>query len=119
MREISVNDGTITLDDENYLLDSEEWNQEVASAIARQVGIDELDEEQLEIIQFLRDYYRKYNAFPILNYVCSHTGQPKKCMNREFINPMNAWKIAGLPKQEGVHFVTVDGQHFQMEDFPG
>jgi tRNA 2-thiouridine synthesizing protein E len=119
MQEISVGGKTVTLDDENYLVDSGQWDLEVAKAIANKLGYDELDEEQLEIIRFLRDYYNKFNAFPILNYVCMHTDQPKRCMNREFINPMNAWKIAGLPKLDGVHFVSVDGKHYQMEDFPG
>jgi hypothetical protein len=31
-------------------------------------------------------------------------------VNEEFINPMKAWKIAGLPKPDLIGFVSVDEQ---------
>ena len=119
MSEVTVAGKKIALDKEGFLINQDDWNHEVAREIAKGLGIDDLDEEQLEIIEFMRNYYHKFNAFPILNYVCQHIDQPKQCVNKEFINPMNAWKIAGLPQQDGVHFVTVDGKHYLMEDFPG
>ena len=119
MSDVTVAGKKIALDEEGFLVNQDDWNFEVAREIAHNLGIDDLDEEQLEIIDFMRKYYYKYNAFPILNYVCKHIEQPKQCVNNEFINPMNAWKIAGLPKQDGVHFVTVDGKNYLLEDFPG
>lgn len=119
MGDITVAGKSVRLDDEGFLANQEDWNRDVARAIARNEGIDELDDEQIEIIEFLRGYYHKFNAFPILNYVCKHIEQPKECINNEFINPMKAWKIAGLPKMSGVHFVTVDGKNYLLEDFPG
>jgi len=35
----------------------------------------------------------------------------------EFDNPEKAWKIAGLPKFDGVHFVKLDGERYKMEDY--
>lgn len=105
----------ITLDNEGFLVDQEDWNHDVARVIAKQTGIDELNDEQMEIIEFLRKYYQKFNAFPILNYVCKHVKQSQSCLNDEFINPMNAWKIAGLPKLDGIHFVAVDGKKYKLE----
>lgn len=119
MLDFTVNGKKVALDEEGFLVDQADWNHDVAREIARMEGIATLDDEQLEIIEFMRNYYTKYNAFPILNYVCKHVDQPKKCVNDEFINPMKAWKIAGLPKMSGVHFVTVDGKNYLMEDFPG
>lgn len=119
MSEITVGGKAIEVDEEGFLVNQDDWNFDVARELAKQVGIYDLDEEQFEIISFMRKYYNKYNAFPILNYVCRHIDQPKQCVNDEFINPMKAWKIAGLPKMSGVHFVTVDGKNYQMEDFPG
>jgi hypothetical protein len=29
---------------------------------------------------------------------------------------MKAWKIAGLPKLDLVHFVSVDGKHYMLEE---
>lgn len=119
MNEITVSGKKIVLDDEGFLVNQDDWNFEVAREIAKQMGINTLDDEQLEIIAFLRNYYNKFNAFPILNYVCKYIEQPKQCINNEFVDPMKAWKIAGLPKLSGVHFITVDGKNYLMEDFPG
>lgn len=119
MGEITVAGKKIALDEEGFLVRQEDWDCDVAKEIARREGIAALDEEQFEIIQFMRNYYKKFNAFPILNSVCRHIAQPRQCINKEFINPMNAWKIAGLPKLDGVHFVTMDGKNYIMEDFPG
>jgi tRNA 2-thiouridine synthesizing protein E len=105
------------IDEEGFLTDKEKWNEETAKIIAKHEGIEDLTEEKLVIVKFLRDYYRQFEAFPILNYVCKNTKQPRGCVNEEFINPMKAWKIAGLPKLDGIHFVTVDsGENFIMEE---
>ncbi len=49
--------------------------------------------------------------------VCKQTRQESRCLFNEFDNPEKAWKIAGLPKFDGVHFVTLDGENFHMEDY--
>jgi len=105
------------IDDDGFLAESEVWNEKIAGIIAEHEGIHDLTEDKLAIVRFLRDYYMKYEAFPILNYVCKKTKQQRGCVNDEFINPMKAWKIAGLPKPEGIHFVSVDsGESFIMEE---
>lgn len=99
------------IDEEGFLVNMEDWDEGIATILARREGINDLTDDKLEIIKFLRDYYRKFNAFPILNFVCKNISQPRNCVNDEFINPMKAWRIAGLPKPEGVHFVSVDREH--------
>ena len=116
MKEIQVADKGIQLDDQGFLVNQEDWNRDVARAIAKETGVGELNDEQIEIIEFLRNYYHKFNSFRILNYVCKHVEQPRKCMNNEFVNPMNAWKIAGLPQLDGIHFVAVDGKNYRLEE---
>lgn len=100
---------TINTDDEGFLLNEDDWNEDVAQALASQEGLPKLNAEQLEIIRFMREYYHKFSAFPILNYVCKSIERPRECVNEQFINPGKAWKIAGLPKLDGVHFVTMNG----------
>ncbi|MEN8135553.1 MAG: TusE/DsrC/DsvC family sulfur relay protein [Thermodesulfobacteriota bacterium] len=107
---------TINLDDEGFLTDSGDWNPEVAQALASREGLESLTDEQLMIINFMREYYQKFKAFPILNYLCKNIHQSRGCVNEQFINPDKAWKIAGLPKLSGVHFVSMDGKHFIMEE---
>jgi tRNA 2-thiouridine synthesizing protein E len=105
----------IHLDKEGYLVDGQDWNEEVAMEIAAREGIDHLNEEQMDIIKFMRQYFHKYKVFPILNNVCKIAHQPKQCVNEQFINPEIAWKVAGLPKQEGFHFISLDGKTYKME----
>ena len=107
----------IAVDENGFLANQDEWNDDVALALAHQEGFDTLSAEQLDIIKFMRTYFLKYKVFPILNNVCRIAHQPKECVNEQFINPEKAWKIAGLPKQDGVHFVTLDGKHYIMEPY--
>ena len=108
MTELEYDNNKITTDSEGFLLNPEEWDENTARLIAQQEGIEYLNEEKLEIVKFMRSYYHKFHAFPILNYVCKKIHQPKNCVNEEFIDPMKAWKIAGLPKPSGINFVLVD-----------
>ncbi len=90
----------IAVDDEGYLARSEDWNDKVAHALAKNEGVDELTKDRLDIIQFMRDYYKKYNFFPILRAVCKNVHQSKECFSEDFLDPLTAWKIAGLPKPD-------------------
>lgn len=99
----------VNIDKDGFLVNENDWNEDVAQVLASHEGLPTLSTEQLEIIRFMREYYHKFEAFPILNYVCKGIERPRECVNEEFINPEKAWKIAGLPKLDGVHFVSVDG----------
>jgi tRNA 2-thiouridine synthesizing protein E len=88
----------IKLDDEGYLENFDDWSEKVACGIAEKEGIEELSRERIEIIKFMRDYYRQFKAFPVLGSVCRNLHQPKDCVNEDFVDPLKAWKIAGLPK---------------------
>jgi tRNA 2-thiouridine synthesizing protein E len=56
----------------------------------------------MEILSFLRDYYRRFNYFPILDAVCLNVRQPNRCVKEEFMHTLKALKIAGLPKPDDV-----------------
>ena len=105
----------IALDENGFLINQDVWNEEVGKLLAKREGLDTLSEEQLDIIRFMREYYLKYEVFPLLNNVCRITNQPNRCVNEQFVNPELAWKIAGLPRQDGIRFVTLDGKNYSME----
>lgn len=88
----------IEVDEEGFLNDAGTWNEKVACAIAEREGVEELTEDRMEIIRFLRQHYEKFNHFPILNMVCTNLKQERECMQHRFIDPLKAWKIAGLPR---------------------
>ena len=107
----------IEVDNKGFLVNTDDWTEGVAQVLSQREGLTALTEEQMEIIKFLRNYYKTFASFPILNYVCKHTSQPKKCVNEQFVNPEKAWKIAGLPLLDGIHFVSMDGgKHYLMEE---
>ncbi|WP_028317148.1 TusE/DsrC/DsvC family sulfur relay protein [Desulfobulbus elongatus] len=117
MSTLEIQGKKIRVEANGYLVDQNDWNEEVAMALAEQEGMGVLSVEQMDILRFMRVYFVKYRVFPLLNNVCRITHQPKQCVTRQFINPEKAWKIAGLPKQDGVRFVSMDGEHFFMEPY--
>ncbi len=88
----------IELDDDGYLSHFEDWNEKMACGLAEHEGIEELSKERLEVIKFMRGYYEQFHAFPLLNSVCKNVHQSQNCVNEDFVDPVIAWKIAGLPK---------------------
>jgi len=117
MSTLESNGKKILVDENGYLANQDDWNEDVAYALAAQEGFNSLSTDQMDIIRFMREYFLKYKVFPILNNVCRIAHQPKECVNEQFINPEKAWKIAGLPKQDGVHFISLDGKHYTMEPY--
>lgn len=117
MTTIEMRGKKLLVDENGYLLNQNDWNEEVAMVLAAHEGIPALSKDQLDIIRFMREYFLKYKVFPILNNVCRIAHQPKECVTEKFINPEKAWKIAGLPKQDGIHFVSLDGEHYFMEPY--
>jgi sulfur relay (sulfurtransferase) DsrC/TusE family protein len=63
-------------------------------------GIGELAADRIETLRFIMEYYKKFNYFPIITSVCKHIHKPKDCMQEELVNPLLAWKLAGLPQPE-------------------
>ena len=91
MQTLTLGGKDVRIDENGYLLNQEDWNEEVALALASREGFDTLSMEQLDIIRFMREYFLKYKVFPILNNVCRIAHQPKECVNEQFINPEKAW----------------------------
>ncbi|MEH0020211.1 MAG: TusE/DsrC/DsvC family sulfur relay protein [Desulfobacter sp.] len=91
----------LNLDPDGYLVDSDSWTEEIACAMADIEGISDecpLSNERMDILKFVRDYYKRFEAFPIIRAVCKNVGQDKACQYEQFPDPITAWKIAGLPK---------------------
>ncbi len=116
MSAIKYDGKTIEIDDDGFLSKLEDWNEDVAQELASREGIDTLSKEQMDIISFMRKYYLKFKVFPILNQLCKIVHQSRKCVNEQFINPEKAWKVAGLPKLSGIHFISMDGINYKMEE---
>ena len=97
---LQVKQRTIAVDDEGYLVNLEDWDEDVAGALAAKADVGELTPESIAMLKFIRDHYRIYNFFPIVNSICRNIHAPKNCVSEKFFNPLIAWKIAGLPHPE-------------------
>ena len=56
---IEVNGKSFETDEEGYLANLSEWEKDLATAMAKEDGID-LGDDHWEIINFLREYYEEY-----------------------------------------------------------
>jgi len=87
----------ITIDEDGFLSRLEDWSEAVARVLAAREGIGELTDDRLDILKFLRTYYLKHRFFPIVRFVCKNVHQSRNCVIEQFMDPVKAWKIAGLP----------------------
>ncbi len=100
---------TYETDDDGYLINLDEWNEGVAGYIAEQEGVD-MTEAHWEVVNFLRDYYQKYQIAPMIKILVKEIGKvmgPEKG-NTKYLYELypggpakQACKIAGLPKPTG------------------
>ncbi len=98
---IEVEGKKIELDEDNFLVNFEDWDENVACTLADREGVSKtcpLTENKMEVLKFIREYYKKLNAFPIPSAVCRNLHKPSQCVVERFIEPVKAWKIAGLPR---------------------
>ncbi len=98
---LEYKDLNIDLDEDGYLRNFEDWDENIACTLADKEGVSQecpLIRERMEILKFMRDYYKKFEAFPILRAVCKNVKQDRNCHYQKFPDPIVAWRIAGLPK---------------------
>jgi TusE/DsrC/DsvC family sulfur relay protein len=104
MSHIEVYGKAYELNVEGFLSHPEEWNTDVAAALARaEEGIETLTPEHWAVIQYIRQYFLENNLAPMVRKVCQTTGFPLKHIYELFPSgpAKGACKVAGLPKPDG------------------
>lgn len=107
-RIIHLNDKSIVLDDEGFLLNLDDWSEPLAEVLAQREGID-YGMEHLEVVRLLRQFYEQYQLSPamrpLVKYIAKHLG-PERGSSLYLLrlfpgSPAKlASKIAGLPKPD-------------------
>ncbi|VAW81644.1 DsrC family protein [hydrothermal vent metagenome] len=103
---LEVNGATIAIDNEGYLLDPEDWNEDIAKHIAELENID-LNESAWQVVRMVRDHYFERQSVPetriILKKLAAIMG--KENATRKYLYNMfpygygqQACKIAGMRK---------------------
>jgi len=103
---LNVNNTIIETDPLGYLLDVNQWNQDVALVIAEKENL-QLTEAHWEVIHFVRDFYKEYKTSPairmLVKAMAQKLGEDKgnsRYLQRLFPDgpAKQATKLAGLPK---------------------
>ena len=103
---LNINGIEVETDKDGYLLNSQQWNEDVARSIAQLENI-ELPDAHWEVIYFVRDFYQEYNTSPairmLVKAMVEKLGEDKgnsRYLQRLFPEgpAKQATKLAGLPK---------------------
>lgn len=93
----------IEVDEDGFMENPEDWNEDVALALASTEDVAELTEEHWKLIHYLRDYFKQYGIAPMIRKLCKETGFPLKKVYELFPSgpAKGACKVAGLAKPTG------------------
>jgi tRNA 2-thiouridine synthesizing protein E len=94
---------TLEVDGEGFLVDPQQWNDDVARAIAAQNGIPELTDRHWLVVRFMRDRYLTTGQAPSIRSLGKESGVPIKELYQLFPKgPAKlAAKVGGIPKPRG------------------
>lgn len=106
---IEIGGKQIEVDEDGYAVNLDDWTKEMADFMANQDGMT-LTENHWEVINFLRDYYAKYQIAPMIKILVKEIGKvmgPEKG-NTKYLYELfpdgpakQACRYAGLPKPTG------------------
>jgi TusE/DsrC/DsvC family sulfur relay protein len=103
MSSLDVGGVAIPLDEDGFIEEPDKWNEDVALALAKTEGVDELTEDHWKVVKFLREYYLEYEVAPMIRKLCKGSGFKLKQIYDLFPSgpAKGACKVAGLPKPTG------------------
>lgn len=89
----------IYFDWEGFFWDPEDWSEEVAAELARQSGIELLNESQWQVIHFMREFYFYHGRAPMNKDLKEGTGMSLLVLEGMFAQGirLGARRLAGLP----------------------
>lgn len=93
----------VTINDEGFLTDPEQWTEQMAPDIAKAAGIDELTPRHWQVIRFMRDQYHVKGTGPTVRVLGKTSGVTIKELYQLFPSgpAKTAARIAGIPKPRG------------------
>lgn len=98
-----IADRPVELDAEGFLAHTDEWDEQVAAAIARDGGIAELTPRHWLVVNFMRERYLATGTAPSIRALGKESGVPVKELYQLFPKaPAKlAARIGGIPKPRG------------------
>ena len=98
-----IADAPVDVDAEGFLTDPEQWNEQIAQAIAADNGISELTDRHWLVVRFMRERFLETGTAPSIRSLGKESGVPIKELYQLFPKgPAKlAAKIGGIPKPKG------------------
>ena len=103
MAEFKVGDIVLEIDEDGFIQEPEKWDEEVAKALARTEGVDEMTADHWKVVNYLREYYLEFGIAPMIRKLCKETGFKLNRIYELFPSgpAKGACKVAGLAKPTG------------------
>lgn len=103
MKQREISGINIEFDQDNYMTDSNLWNEEIAKVIAEEEGIYELTDRHFIVISFMRKEFDEKGSAPSIRKLTKESGVPIKELYQLFPGgpAKKAARIAGLKKPQG------------------
>ena len=94
---------TVEVDAEGFLVNPDDWTEEMAPVLAEQVGIYELTDRHWQVIRFMRKEFKERGQIPTVRRIKNAGGVPTKELYELFPEgpAKKAAYIAGLGKPQG------------------
>lgn len=95
----SVAGQSLYVDWEGFLWDPHDWSEAIALALARESGMDGIDESQWRVIRFMREFYFYHGRAPMNKDLRKGTGMSLLALEGLFPRGIRngARRLAGLP----------------------
>lgn len=93
----------LEVDEDGFLINTGDWCPEFAAAISEEEGVGELTDEHWKIIDYLRNYFLKFDSCPPIRMLVKETGMELKKIYQLFPTgpAKGACRMAGAPKPTG------------------
>jgi TusE/DsrC/DsvC family sulfur relay protein len=93
----------VTVNDEGFFEDPSQWTEPMAAELARESGIDELNDRHWQVIRFMRAEYFEKGTGPTVRVLGKTSGVTVKELYQLFPKgpAKTAARIAGIPKPRG------------------
>jgi tRNA 2-thiouridine synthesizing protein E len=94
---------SLEVDEDGFIQEPEQWNEDVAKALATTEGVTEMTESHWKVVNYLRKYFLEFGVAPMIRKLCKETGFTLKEIYELFPSgpAKGACKVAGLPKPTG------------------
>jgi len=97
------NSHEVEVDEDGFIQQPELWDENLALALARTDGVNELTDAHWKVVNYIRSYFCEFEIAPMVRKLCKETGFSLRGIYDLFPSgpAKGACKVAGLPKPTG------------------